>query len=147
MRAYGRGWAVHSWISVLATLLLLVSVLNAAGWVLNLFSRIPPYDEIVHFLTPVTLVAISGTIMYRSGGRDTFFRSTMRALVTGAALGLIGAIAWELFEILLVRVLPGISFPTPPVDTAVDIALGTAGGAAGARIVDWRLDRIRTRYG
>ncbi len=145
MRAYGRRWPVRPWISVLATLLLLVAVLNTAGWVLDFFRRIPPYDEIVHFVTPLTFVAIASAIIYRSGGRDTFFRSTMRALVTGAVLGLVGAVAWELFEVLLVRVVPGISFPTPPVDTAVDIALGTAGGAAGARLVDWRLDRMRSR--
>ncbi len=145
MRTYGGRWSVPAWKSVLVLLLLVVAVLNAAGWLFNLFSHIPPYDEIVHFLTPLTLVAIASTVIYRSSGRDEFFSSTTRALLTGAVLGLIGAIAWELFEILIVRVFAGISFPTPPLDTAVDIALGTAGGAAGAQIVDWRLDRLLGR--
>ncbi|MDP9381072.1 MAG: hypothetical protein M3Q29_13175 [Chloroflexota bacterium] len=145
MRAYGGRRSVHDWMLVLVLLLLAVAILNAAGWMLNLFSRIPPYDEIVHFVTPLTLVAIASTLIYRSGGRDEFFSSTTRALLTGAMLGLIGAIAWELFEVLLVRLFPGIDFPTPPLDTAVDVMLGTAGGAVGARLVDWRLDRVRRR--
>ncbi len=145
MRTYGGRWSVHSWTVVLVLLLLVVAILNAVGWMLNFFSRIPPYDEIVHFLTPLTLVAIASTMIYRSGGRDEFFSSPTRALLTGAVLGLIGAIGWELFEVLIVRMLAAISFPTPPLDTAVDIALGTAGGAVGARIVDWRLVRMRGR--
>ncbi len=140
----GSGRA-RAWFFTMALLLLLVAILNAAGWALNLFRSIPPYDEVVHFLTPFTLVAVVSAIIYRSGGRDEFFSSSMRALVTGAVLGLLGAVAWELVEVALSNLFPRLRIPMPPLDTAADIALGTVGGAVGAHITDWRLDRARRR--
>ena len=42
--------------------------LNAAGFLFHLFEPIPLYDELAHFITPFTLVALVAEIIYRWAG-------------------------------------------------------------------------------
>jgi hypothetical protein len=42
--------------------------LNAAGFLFHLFEPVPLYDELAHFITPFTLVALVTVIIYRWGG-------------------------------------------------------------------------------
>ena len=130
-----RGWVV--------TLILICVALNGAGFLWNLFEPIPLYDEIAHFLTPLTLVAILAEIIYRGGGDDEFFNTPRRAVITGSVIGLVGAIGWEGIEIVLD--LMGLPISHAPPDTIFDIVLGVAGGAAGAWAADRYLDRIFNR--
>src|SRR5918995_4883552 len=88
-----RGWIV--------ALILICIALNGAGFLWNLFEPIPLYDEIAHFLTPFTLVVILAEIIYRGGGDDEFFNTPRRAVITGSVIGLAGAGAWEVIEIVL----------------------------------------------
>jgi len=57
---------------------------------------------------------------------------------TGSVIGLVGAIGWELVEILL-----GINQALP--DTISDVVLGVGGGALGAWTADRYLDRLFNR--
>ena len=54
----------RSWVMAL---ILLCTALNGAGFLWHLFEPIPGYDEIAHFITPFTLVAITAEIIYRGG--------------------------------------------------------------------------------
>ncbi len=121
-------------------LILLCTALNGAGFLWHLFEPIPLYDEIAHFITPFTLVAITAEIIYRGGGDDEFFNTPRRAVITGSAIGLLGAGAWEVIEIVLDMMGFPISRAIP--DTIFDVVLGVLGGAAGAWAADRYLDRL-----
>lgn len=121
-------------------------VLNSAGFLWHLFEPVPLYDEIVHFLTPLVLVALAAEIIYRLGGDDEFFDTPVHAVITGSVIGLLGAGGWEVIEVILSAL--GASISNAPSDTVADILLGVAGGAAGAWLADRYLDRIfgRSRW-
>jgi hypothetical protein len=128
------------------TLILICTALNGAGFMWNLFEPIPLYDEIAHFITPFTLVAFTAEIIYRGGGDDEFFNTPRHAVITGSIIGLVGAGAWEVIEIVLD--LMGFSISHAPPDTVFDVVLGVIGGAAGAWAADRYLDRLfgRSRF-
>ena len=127
-----RNWVI--------ALILLCTVLNGAGFLWRLFEPIPGYDEIAHFITPFTLVAITAEIIYRGGGDDEFFNTPLNAVITGSAIGFVGATGWELIEILMD--LWGLPISRALPDTIFDIFLGVTGGAVGAWAADRYLDRL-----
>ena len=127
-----RNWVI--------ALILLCTALNGAGFLWHLFEPIPLYDEIAHFITPFTLVAITAEIIYRGGGDDEFFNTPLHAVTTGTAIGFVGASGWEVVEILMD--LWGVPISRALPDTLFDIFLGVAGGAAGAWAADRYLDRL-----
>jgi hypothetical protein len=127
-----RNWVI--------ALILLCTALNGAGFLWHLFEPIPGYDEIAHFITPFTLVAITAEIIYRGGGDDEFFNTPRHAVITGSVIGLLGAGGWEVIEIVLDAMGVPISHTLP--DTVFDIVLGVLGGAAGAWAADRYLDRL-----
>ena len=120
-------------------------LLNGAGFLWDIFEPVPLYDEIAHVVTPFTLVAITAEIIYRFGGDDEFFDTPRHALITGSVIGLLGAIGWELVEILLDYLLPAASIDHAIPDTLFDVVLGVIGGAAGAWVADRYLDRLFNR--
>jgi hypothetical protein len=85
------------------------TLLNGADFLWDIFEPVPLYDEIAHVITPFTLVAITAEIIYQTGGDDEFFDTPYHVLVTGSAIGLVGAIGWELVEILLDHLFPAAS--------------------------------------
>jgi hypothetical protein len=121
-------------------LILICIVLNGLGFLWNLFEVVPLYDEIAHFLTPLALVVVLSETIYRGGGNDEFFGTQRRTVITGCAIGGVGAVAWEVAEILMD--LTGIPAYNPPLDTISDVFLGVLGGAVGAWAADRYLDRI-----
>lgn len=123
-------------------LILVCVLLNGAGFLWDLFEPVLLYDEIAHVLTPFVLVAIAAEIVYRSGGDDVFFGTPRRAMLTGAVIGLAGAVAWEVIEIVLDLLFPEASIDHALPDTIFDIVLGVLGGAAGAYVADRFLDRL-----
>ncbi|HEX2740245.1 MAG TPA: hypothetical protein VHM69_07340 [Rubrobacter sp.] len=124
-------------------LILFCIALNAAGFLWKLFEPIPLYDEIAHFVTPFTLVMILAEVIYRGGGDDEFFNTPVRAIITGAVIGLLGAAGWEGVEVVMSMM--GLSIANALPDTIFDIVLGVLGGAAGAWAADRYLDRIFRR--
>jgi hypothetical protein len=127
----------RSWV---IALILVCIAMNGAGFLWHLFEPIPGYDEIAHFITPFTLVAITAEIIYRGGGDDEFFDTPRHAVITGSVIGLVGAGGWEVIEIVLDTMGFPISRTLP--DTAFDVVLGILGGAAGAWAADRYLDRL-----
>lgn len=133
-----RGWVI--------VLIVFCVVLNTAGFVWSLFEPVPLYDEVAHLVTPFVLVAITAEIIYRAGGDDEFFDTPRHAVATGAVIGFVGAVGWEVIEVFLD--LMGFAISHAPLDTGFDIFLGVVGGAAGAYVADRYLDRLfnRSRY-
>lgn len=132
-----RSWCVG--------LVAICTLLNAAGFLWDIFEPIALYDEIAHVITPFTLVAITAEIIYRFGGDDEFFNTPRHALITGSVIGLVGATGWEGIEILLDYWFPFASIDNALSDTIFDIVLGVIGGAAGAWVADPYLDRLFAR--
>jgi hypothetical protein len=126
-------------------LILTCTLLNGVGFLWDIFEPVPLYDEIAHVITPFTLVAITAEIVYRYGGDDEFFDTPRHALVTGSLIGLVGAVGWELVEILLDYLFPAASIDHALPDTIFDVVLGVIGGAAGAWVADRYLDRFFNR--
>jgi hypothetical protein len=126
-------------------LIVLCTLLNGAGFLWDIFEPVPLYDEIAHIITPFTLVAVTAEIIYRLGGDDEFFDTPRHALVTGSAIGLVGAAGWEGIEILLDYLFPAASIDHALPDTIFDIVLGVFGGALGAWMADRYLDRLFNR--
>jgi uncharacterized membrane protein len=124
---------------------LFCTLLNGAGFLWDIFEPEPLYDEIAHVVTPFTLVAITAEIIYRYGGDDEFFDTPRHALITGSVIGLVGAVGWELVEILLDYLFPAASIDHALPDTIFDVVLGVIGGAAGAWVADRYLDRLFNR--
>ncbi len=126
-------------------LIVFCTLLNGAGFLWDIFEPIPLYDEIAHVITPFTLVAITAEIVYRMGGDDEFFNTPGRAMLTGATIGLVGAVAWEGIEIVLDLLFPNASIDHALPDTIFDIVLGVIGGIGGAYLADRYLDRLFKR--
>jgi hypothetical protein len=124
----------------IVVLILFCIALNAAGFLWKLFEPVLLYDELAHFITPLTLVLILAEIIYRSGGDDEFFNTPLRAIITGSVIGFLGAAGWEGVEIVMS--LMGISVSNALPDTILDVFLGILGGAAGAWAADRYLDRV-----
>lgn len=131
----------RAWIS---SLVVFCVVLNAAGFIWSLFEPVPLYDEVAHLVTPFVLVAITAEIIYRAGGDDIFFDTPRHAVVTGAAIGFVGAVGWEVVEAFLG--LMGFAISHAPADTVFDVFLGVVGGTAGAWVADRCLDRLFGRH-
>jgi uncharacterized membrane protein len=124
----------------IVVLVLVCIALNASGFLWKLFEPVLFYDEVVHFITPFTLVLILAEIIYRSGGDDEFFDTPTRAIITGSVIGFLGATGWEGIEVLMSVM--GISVSNALPDTIFDVFLGVLGGATGAWAADRYLDRI-----
>lgn len=105
-------------------------VLNFSGLAFGLFYEGVFFDNLAHFLTWLTLVALAAELAHLRGVLTTI--SGRQALVVGAVVGLIGGVAWEIFEII-VDLLP-VYIYNPPLDSVSDTIFGTIGGAIGA----WR---------
>ncbi len=129
----------------IVSLIVFCILLNGAGFIWDIFEPVPLYDEIAHVVTPFVLVAITAEIIYRFGGDDEFFDTPRHAVVTGAVIGFVGAVAWEVVEILLDLFFPEASIDHAIPDTIFDIVLGVIGGIAGAYLADHYLDRIFNR--
>jgi predicted Abi (CAAX) family protease len=108
------------------------AIVDVIGFAFGLFYAGLFYDNLAHFLTTFSLVALAGELYFRRGlvSQRVPRLTTRRALAAGAALGFAGGVAWEDFEILLDLAFPGLIY-NPPVDSVVDTLFGTLGGALG----------------
>jgi hypothetical protein len=111
--------------------MLLASIVsNLSGLAFGLFYEGIFFDNLAHFLTWLALLALAGEIAHLHGAR--FVDSGRRALAVGAAVGLVGGVAWEVIEIVA-DLLPAYIY-NPPLDSVSDTFFGMLGGATGA----WR---------
>lgn len=103
-------------------------VANAAGWIWNLYSRIWWFDEALHFLTPLSIVAGLVLAGVRRGwlGRP---KSLARSVVISVLVGLWLGLAWELAEAPFQDFALG--------DTVSDLVFDLLGSVAAGGVV-WR---------
>lgn len=116
--------------------LLVSAIIDLAGFAFGLFYAGVFYDNLAHFLTTFSLVALAAELYlrYEMNHRRVRRRITAgRALALGAALGLIGGVSWEGFEAVLDLAFPATIY-NPATDSVVDVMFGVAGGALGV----WR---------
>ena len=87
------------------------------------------WDNLAHFSTSAALVALAVELAYLRGVLPTV--STRWALLAGAVAGVVGGGVWEGVEALANLLFPELIY-NPPVDTVLDTAFGSLGGAVGA---------------
>ena len=117
--------------------LLTSAAIDITGFAFGLFYAGVFYDNLAHFLTTFSLVALASEMyLWRETPLyEVKTRITVRhALTIGASIGLLGGAAWESFEAVLDLAFPRTIY-NPPVDSVVDTAFGTIGGALGV----WRI--------
>lgn len=105
--------------------------LDVSGLAFGLFYEGFFYDNLAHFLTTFALVSLGAELAQHRGMLPQLV-SGRRALVAGAAVGLAGGGMWEMIEVLADFLLPVFIYNSP-LDTVLDMAFGTLGGAVGAR--------------
>lgn len=111
-------------------MLLASIVLDLSGLAFGLFYQGFFFDNLAHFLTWLSLVALAMELAHLRGVLPV--ASGRGVLAVGATIGLLGGVAWEAFEIVA-DLLP-VYIYNPPLDSLSDTLFGTLGGAAGA----WR---------
>ncbi|CAN5231525.1 hypothetical protein BH20ACT11_BH20ACT11_08070 [soil metagenome] len=107
------------------------AVIDLTGFALGLFYAGVFYDNLAHFITTFSLVALVTELYLRhemNQRRVRRYFTARRALVVGAATGLLAGMSWEGFETVLNLAFPETIY-NPPVDSVVDTAFGVAGGA------------------
>jgi hypothetical protein len=112
------------------------AVIDLTGFALGLFYAGVFYDNLAHFITTFSLVALVTELYLRHEMNQRRLRryfTVRRALVFGAVAGLLGGAAWEGFEAMLDLAFPQTIY-NPAVDSVVDVSFGVAGGALGV----WR---------
>lgn len=94
-------YAICLWINPIPTfyvaLAVTLALLNAAGWTLNFFTRIGPYDEIVHALTTMAITALLGSAVF-GPLRPNFGSHRWRFVLTIVSFGLAIGAVWEIVE-------------------------------------------------
>jgi hypothetical protein len=111
--------------SLFDLLFVAAAMLNAAGWVWNLYDRIMGYDEIAHLVTSFAVTLSLGFLVYREV-REPFREHRLHFMLVIASFGITLGAFWEIFEWTLLR-----SLPNPIVDIMVD-SLGAVGAGVFA---------------
>jgi hypothetical protein len=118
-------------------LFVLAALLNATGWVWNLFGMPGPYDEIVHAYTTFAITLALSFLVY--GSMLNIFRNhTLLYLVTITSFGIAIGALWEVTEwsagkILNTQVIESLD------DTIIDLVMDTIGAGLAALISLWAL--------
>lgn len=110
----------------------LATVLNAGGWVWNLYDDNVSYyyDEIAHFFTPFVIILVIG---YRYMNRYKYVKSMPKShiILTLSAFGIALGGLWEIAEYVGYALLPGPE-QIEIGDTISDMALDSAGSVLAA---------------
>jgi hypothetical protein len=118
-------------------LFVLAALLNATGWVWDLFGMPGPYDEIVHAYTTFAITLALSFLVY-SSMLNIFRNHTLLYLVTIASFGIAIGALWEVTEwsagkILSTKVIESFD------DTIIDLVMDTLGAGLAALISLWAL--------
>jgi hypothetical protein len=124
-------------------LFVLAALLNATGWVWDLFGMPGPYDEIVHAYTTFAITLALSFLVY--GSMLNIFRNhTLLYLVTITSFGIAIGALWEVTEwsagkILNTQVIESLD------DTIIDLVMDTLGAGLAALISLSALRNWRSR--
>ena len=111
----------------------LAAVVNAAGWVWDLYSRIGPYDEMAHAFTTFALTLALGFLVYYSV-KAHFATHGLLFVLAIANLGIaIGAI-WEVFE-WVVNISHSLN------DAMIDLIMDSTGAVVAGIFSAWAVRR------
>lgn len=125
--------------SIFSLLFVLAGLINAAGYVFNLWKSPPWFDETVHAFTSFTVMAAIGwMLLARSSLNAAWKRGRFTLAIAG--LGLAVGVLWEVFEWI-------IGIIGSPVDTGVDLVMDTFGAVAAGLFCAWAAKRERRRIG
>ncbi|MBC1224918.1 hypothetical protein GNF10_20110 [Nostoc sp. UCD121] len=118
-------------------LFVLAALLNATGWVWNLFGIPGPYDEIVHGYTTFAITLALSFLVY-SSMLNIFRNHTLLYIVTITSFGIAIGALWEVTEwsagkILSTQVIESLD------DTIIDLVMDTLGAGLAALISLWAL--------
>ncbi len=127
------------------SLVFLSAVVDLIGFLFGLFYAGFLYDNLAHFLTTFSLVVLATELYVRHRGKVPEV-TAVRVLLAGAVLGIAGGVAWEVFEAGLSFLLPPGMIYNPPLDSIVDTAFGTLGGALGTLVAVRYLTRTLASY-
>ncbi|NDJ20507.1 hypothetical protein GS682_02385 [Nostoc sp. B(2019)] len=125
-------------------LFVLAALLNATGWVWNLFGMPGPYDEIVHAYTTFAITLALSFLVY--GSMLNIFRNhTVLYLVTITSFGIAIGALWEVTEwtagkILSTEVIESLD------DTIIDLVMDSLGAGLAALISLWALREWTNRH-
>lgn len=111
--------------SLFDLLFVAAAMLNAAGWVWDLYGKVVGYDEIAHFATSFAITLSLGFLVYREV-REPFREHRLHFVLVIASFGITLGAFWEIFEWALLR-----SLPNPIVDIIAD-SLGAVGAGVFA---------------
>ncbi|MEA5550041.1 hypothetical protein VB713_03435 [Anabaena cylindrica UHCC 0172] len=118
-------------------LFVLAALLNATGWVWDLFGKPGPYDEIVHAYTTFAITLALSFLVYSS--MFSLFRNhVLLYLITITSFGIAIGALWEVVEwsagkILDTQVIESLD------DTIIDLIMDSLGAAFAALISLWAL--------
>ena len=121
--------------SLFSLLFVLAGLINAVGYVFNLWKSPLWFDETVHAYTSFTMMAAIGWMLFARSGLNAAGRSGRFTLAI-AGLGLVVGVLWEIFEWI-------IGIIGSPVDTAVDLVMDTFGAIAAGLFCAWAAKRER----
>lgn len=111
-----------------AFLLVIAALINATGWAWNWFNQFVWYDEMVHFFTPLAIVAALGWIGWSEQRLRLRPGSVAFVLVLGLTGLVLGAL-WEVAESLFLNLRLQ--------DTLVDLLMDTLGGLCAGLFLGW----------
>ena len=121
--------------SIFTLLFVLAGLINAAGYLFNLFKTPVWFDETVHFYTSFTIVAAIGWLLFSATSMSAAGHPwRFPAKVTG--LGIVLGILWEIFEWI-------IGIIGSPSDTLTDLLMDTLGAVAAGLFCVWAAHRDR----
>lgn len=117
--------------AVFDTLFVLAAVVNAAGWVWNMYEQVWGYDEFAHFYTTFAVTLSLGYLSFyamRQHFREHRWHFAVALISFGVTLGS----WWEVFEWIVLKEL------TDPVS---DIVVDTLGAVLAAGLAIWAVGK------
>ena len=115
--------------SLFDMLFVVAAILNAAGWVWNIYDSVPGYDELCHFYTSFAVTLSLGFLTYGTV-KGPFREHRFHFVLVIASFGISLGAFWEVFEWMILEKL------TNPV---VDIIMDSAGAILAGGAAAWAL--------
>lgn len=107
------------------------AILNAAGWIWNLFDRFYPYDELTHALTCFAVTLSLGFMVYHSV-REQFRGHGVLFVLAVTSFGVTLGALWEVLEWAM-------NISNSLSDAMIDLLMDTAGSLLAGLLSAWTI--------